>query len=247
MKIRSNIKTVIIDDEMKARELLKRLIDKYCPEIEIIGEANCIESGYKVILEKNPDLVFLDIYLDQQNSFDLLSKIENPTFEIIFTSGHSNYGVSAFKVNAIDYILKPIDSDDLILALEKVVKKRELEAKVVHEIISIPVHANDSVEYINSNQITSLVADDNYTQLFTIENKKYIVTKTLSEIESLLKETNHFLRIHRSICINTKHISSYSKSDPCEITMTNGLLYEISRRKKAEVLALLKGLKIIPI
>ncbi len=229
---------------MRARELLKRLLEKYCPEIEIVGEGDCIESGHQIILEKNPDLIFLDIHLDQQNSFDLLSKIENPTFEIIFTSGHSNYGVSAFKVSAIDYILKPIDSDDLVAAVEKVIKKRELEAKVVDDIIYIPVHVNDKVEYVNSTQIVSLEAENNYTQLVTDENKKYIVTKTLSEIESLLKETNHFLRIHRGICINTKHISSYTKSEPCEITMTNGLLYEISRRKKAEVLASLKGLKI---
>lgn len=238
------IKAVIIDDELKAREILKKLIATYCPALEIIGEGNTIESGIQVISQCQPDLVFLDIHLDTQNSFDLLSKIDSSTFDIIFTSGHSTYGVNAFKVNAIDYILKPIDSDDLVLAVERVIKKRELEARSNEGIVSIPVHINDLVEYINSNQICALEADNNYTQIFTLESKKYLASKTLSDIEGLLKETNQFIRIHRSICVNTKFISSYSKTEPFEITMANGNVYEISRRKKGEVLAILKGLEI---
>jgi two-component system LytT family response regulator len=240
----TKIRTIIIDDEMKARDVLKRLIAVYCPEIEVIGEGNSIESGMDVITKLKPDLVFLDIHLDTQNSFDLLSKIDCSTFDIIFTSGHSSYGVNAFKVNAIDYILKPVDSDDLISAVERVVKKRELESRSNEGTVSIPVHINDLVEYINSNQICALEADNNYTQIFTLESKKYLASKTLSDIEELLKETNQFIRIHRSICVNTRFISSYSKTEPFEITMANGNVYEISRRKKGEVLATLKGMEI---
>lgn len=228
---------------MKARDVLKKLLTVYCPNIEIIGEGNSIESGVDVITNLKPDLVFLDIHLDTQNSFDLLSKINTSTFDIIFTSGHSSYGVNAFKVNAIDYVLKPIDSDDLVNAVERVVKKIELESKSNEGTVSIPVHINDLVEYINSSQICSLEADNNYTQIFTLESKKYLASKTLSDIEELLKETNQFIRIHRSVCVNTKFISSYSKTEPFEITMVNGNVYEISRRKKGEVLGVLKGME----
>jgi two-component system, LytTR family, response regulator len=100
------------------------------------------------------------------------------------------------------------------------------------------------VEYINSNQICALEADNNYTQIFTFESKKFLASKTLSDVEKLLKETNQFIRIHRSICVNIKFITSYSKKEPFDITMANGSVYEISRRKKGEVLAVLKGLEI---
>lgn len=244
MERSSKIKTIIIDDELKAREILKKLIASYCPAIEIVGEANTIESGIQIISQCQPDLVFLDIHLDTQNSFDLLSKIDASTFDIVFTSGHSEYGVSAFKVNAIDYLLKPIDSDDLEIALEKVLDKRKLMENQKDESISIPVHINDLVEYIDSSTICALEADNNYTQIFTLESKKYLASKTLRDIEEILKETNQFIRIHRSICVNTKCISSYSKTEPFEITMVNGNVYEISRRKKGEILAVLKGLEI---
>ena len=241
---KTKIRTIIIDDEMKARDVLKKLLAFYCQSIEVIGEANSIESGIEVISKLQPDLLFLDIHLDTQNSFDLISKIDSSKFDIIFTSGHSMYGVPAFKVNAIDYVLKPIDSDDLVIAVEKVIKKRQIEARTNEGTVSIPVHLNDLVEYINSNQICSIEADNNYTQIFTLESKKYLASKTLSDIEELLKVTNQFVRIHRSICVNTKFISSYSKTEPFEVTMMNGNVYEISRRKKGEVLSILKGLEV---
>ncbi len=244
MKNYKKIRTIIIDDEMKARDVLKKLLAVYCSIIDVVGEGNSIESGIEVITKLKPDLVFLDIHLDTQNSFDLLSKIDTSIFDIIFTSGHSSYGVNAFKVNAIDYILKPIDSDDLVLAVERVVKKRELEGKSNEGTVSIPVHINDLVEYINSNQICALEADNNYTQIFTLESKKYLASKTLCDIEEILKETNQFIRIHRSICVNTKFISNYSKTEPFEITMANGNVYEISRRKKGEVLGVLKRMEL---
>ena len=235
------IRTILIDDEMKAREILKKMISAYCPQLEIIGEGNDVESGIQIISSLNPDLVFLDIHLGNQISFDILTQFDSSKFDIIFTSGHSEYGVSAFKVNAIDYLLKPVDSDDLITAVQKVISKKELFSKVKEESLSIAVHVNDIVEYINSNQICALEADNNYTFIYTQENKKYIASKTLRDIEDILKENNHFIRIHRGICINVKFIVSYSKSEPFEISMANGNTYEISRRKKAEVLSILKG------
>jgi two-component system LytT family response regulator len=237
------IKAVVIDDEMKARDILKKLVSRYCPKIEIIGEANSIESGFDLITKLKPSLVFLDIHLDTQNSFDLLSKFPAIPFDIIFTSGHSEFGVPAFKVNAIDYLLKPIDSDDLVIAVEKVIKKHNLEGALNQDEDDklIPIHNNDVVQYLNSSTICSLEAENNYSQIFTLEEKKYMASKTLGDMEDLLKDTNHFIRIHRSIIINTKFITSYSKSEPFCVTLANGKTYEISRRKKSEVLAFLKN------
>jgi two-component system, LytTR family, response regulator len=238
------IKTVIIDDEMKAREILKRLLAKHCPEIEVVGEANSIDSGVEILLNQKPQLAFLDIHLDTQNSFDILTKVDSSKFKIIFTSGHNNYGIPAIKVNAIDYLLKPIDIDDLLIAVQKVSQRIEAESFHSTNSVSIPVHVNDVVEYINSTQICALEANNNYTQLVMLNGKHYIASKTLSDVEELLKDTNHFIRIHRSVCINTTFISNYSKSEPFEITLKNGSTYEISRRKRGEILAILKGMEI---
>jgi two-component system, LytTR family, response regulator len=242
MKNYTRIKTVIIDDEMKARDILKRLLAKYCPEIEVVGEANSIESGVEILNDLKPQLAFFDIHLDTQNSFDILTKVDTNKFKIIFTSGHNNYGIPAIKVNAIDYLLKPIDIDDLIVAVNKASQRIEAELTNSTSTISIPVHINDVVEYINSTQICALEADNNYTQITTLNGKSYIASKTLSEVEETLKPTNDFVRIHRSVCVNTKLISTYSKSEPFEITLKNDKVYEISRRKKREILSILKGL-----
>lgn len=241
MERNTQIRAIIIDDELKAREILKRLIASYCPKLEVVAEGNDISSGIEVINAYKPDLVFLDIHLDTQNSFDLLGQITDKNFDIIFTSGHSTYGVSAFKVNAIDYLLKPIDSDDLISAVEKVRQKKAVA--VTDNSVTIAIHVNDCVEYISSSQICTLKADSNYTEILTSENKKYITAKTLSDLEEILKATKQFIRIHRSIVINSKYISSYSKTEPFYLSINNGASYEISRRKKGEVLAFLKTME----
>lgn len=234
------IRAIIIDDEAYARSILKKLIERNCPEIELIGEASDNNSAFVLINNQKPDLVFLDIHLADDNSFNLFSRFETISFEVIFTSAHSQYGVNAFKVNAIDYLLKPIDTDDLIAAVKKVLKKRvnstEQEADK-----TIPVHVKDVVEYLKISQIASMVAHDNYTQIYTIEGKKYIISKTLADMEAYLCDSPAFIRIHRSVTVNSKFIVSYTKSSPCYVNMSDGKSYEISRRKKVDVLTFLKN------
>ncbi len=236
----AKIRTIIVDDELHARDSLKMLIQTNCPTIEIIGEANNVESAYLIIEELKPDLVFLDIHLADDNGFNIIKKIGNINFDVIFSSGHKEYGVDAFKVNAIDYLLKPVDKDDLISAVEKVILKRNGISQASSGDISLTVHVNDVVEQISSADICSLIAQQNYTQIITKNNRKYLASKSIGELEDLLLKTGNFIRIHRSTIINVKHITNYSKTIPFFINMVNGSFYEVSRRKKSEVISILK-------
>jgi two-component system, LytTR family, response regulator len=238
------IRTVLIDDEHFALDTLSKLIEFYCPELRVIGTANDISSAFELLTQQQPELVFLDIHLAQENSFDLLKQFNTIPFEIIFTSAHSDYGVSAFKVNAIDYLLKPIWNDDLEAAVAKVIQKKALLQAGKGEELSIPVHINDTVEYIRPSAISSLVANDNYTDILTLNGRKLTVSKTLATIETILAPTDQFVRIHRSVVINTQHVAGYSKTTPCFVKLSNGSCYEVSRRKKHEILAQLKATEI---
>ncbi len=238
----SKIRAIIVDDEDFARDTLSKLVEYYCPDIEIIGQANNVNSAIELIKNESPDLLFLDIHLGDEISFDIFNSLSSQPFEIIFTSAHAQYGVKAFKFEATDYLMKPIDSDDLTQAVLKVLKKKSLLTIVESETsINIPIHNRDVVENISSFEITSLVAQSNYTEVFTQDSKKLICSKTLGELEELLKEDSHFVRIHRSVIVNTRFVLNYAKIPPLYITMKDGITYEISRRKKSEVLFHLKN------
>ena len=238
----TEIRAIIVDDEDFARDILIKLIEHYCPEIKIVGQANSVVSAIEIIKSETPELLFLDIHLGDEISFDIFENINTHPFEIIFTSAHAQYGVKAFKLEAIDYLMKPIDSDDLIQAVQKVIKKKSLLKIIESEIsINIPIHVKDIVENVSSLDISSLVAQSNYTDIYMQDGKKLISSKTLGELEELLKEDSNFVRIHRSVIVNTKFVLNYAKVPPLFITMKDGVTYEISRRKKSEVLNHLKN------
>lgn len=234
------LKAIIIDDEEFAREILKRLIEVNCPELEIIGEANNIDKAYDLIKNSTPDLVFLDIHLANDNSFNLFKRFNNINFDVVFTTGDSSYGIPAIKVNATDYLLKPIDLDDLKLAIDKVIKKKSINVfsqPIINKTITL--HIKDKVECIQVSDIISLQAQDNYTQITTFNGKNYLASKTLGDFEEMLKEISNFIRIHRSVIINKNYILTYSKKIPYIIEMNDGSSFEISRRKRVEVIAIL--------
>ncbi len=236
------ISAIIIDDEFFAREILINLITINCPEIKLVGQAHDIKSAIECITSLKPELVFLDIQLGDANGFSILSELDNIDFDLVFTSAHNNYGVSAFKVNAIDFILKPIDPDDLIMAVKKVVEKRSKISLADKPQKNINVHVNDQVKIISSSEIITLVAQNNYTEINTIDNKKWLTPRTLSSIYESLSDLSFFIRINRSIVVNSSFIKSYTKSDPCIILMNDGSEFEISRRKRTQVLSTLKNI-----
>jgi two-component system, LytTR family, response regulator len=236
------INALIVDDEKGLRELLRFLLEKYCKNVNIVGEANDIEAAQTEIAAKSPDLVFLDVQMPKGDGFSLLNKFSERNFDVIFTTSYAEYAIGAFKVNAVDYLLKPYDIDELKKAVQKVSDKKSLlHSAKIKEDIHISVHKNDRVENVNARDIISLEAQDNYTLIISRQGQKHLVSKVLGEVEEVVAPLNTFIRIHRSVVINSSFIKTYSKTSPYTITMINDTSYEISRRRRAEILDVLKN------
>jgi two-component system LytT family response regulator len=235
------INAVIIDDEKGVRELLCLLLEKHCPEVTIVGEASTIEKAYEEICALQPNLLFLDIKMPRGSGFALLQKFEKRDFEVIFTTSYAEYALPAIKANATDYLLKPYDANELKIAVEKAQHKLELINKLKSDEISIQVHINNKVEQINAKDILWLEAQNNYSQITMVDNTRHVVAKVLADVEAILKPLNYFLRIHRSIIVNRNFVKSYSKVPPYYIVLTNDETFEVSRRKKAEIIEALKN------
>ncbi|MCE3226764.1 MAG: DNA-binding response regulator [Bacteroidetes bacterium] len=235
----ADIRALIVDDEKGVRELLRLLLERNCKNVLILDEANDIDSAYEKILEHKPDLVFLDVQMPKGNGFELLEKFTEIDFEIVFTTSYKEFAIPAIKVNAIDYLLKPYDVEELKLAVEKVIKKRLLNPVSKKEIY-VNVHKSDKVEKVKASDILALEAQSNYTNISTVEGQKHLISKSLNDLEELLSPLENFIRINRSIIINHSFIKSYSKAYPFTIVMDNNSEYEISRRRRSEIISILK-------
>ncbi|HKG07912.1 MAG TPA: LytTR family DNA-binding domain-containing protein [Pedobacter sp.] len=242
------LKCILVDDEEKSRANLRQLLGAYCPSVAIAGEAGSATEALKLIQEKQPDLLFLDIEMGEVSGFDLLKLLNGQqNFEVIFVTAFDKYGIQAVKACAIDYLLKPINILELSAAVEKAalqIKPRH-ENKRLHELIAnidrasdeqrIAVPLTDKIEFIAVNKIIRLEAEGNYTHIYLEDNKKHLVCKTLKEYEELL-ENYSFLRTHQSHLINFRKIAAYVKTEGGYIKMEDGSQIPISRQKKEEVL-----------
>lgn len=242
------LKVIIIDDENGARESLHNLIEKYCPQLEIVAKATNIEDAYKLINELAPQLIFLDIEMPNGNGFDLLQKFSSINFDVIFTTAYDHYAIKAIKYSAIDYLLKPIDIDDLKSAVEKVIQKQNDKLIKNEQILSllnnlkpeqadkkIALHEGDGLTFVRLKEIIRCESDGNYTTIILEGNKRIVTSKTLGEYEELFSNEN-FFRIHRSHLIHLNHIKKYIKGEGGYVIMSDGSQVEVSRRKKQEFL-----------
>lgn len=239
------IKAVIIDDEKKAVQSLMLLLNEYCPEIEVAGTAHSAAEGIKEIQKLNPDLVFLDIEMPHASGFDLLERIPERKFDVIFITAYDNFAVKAFKYSAVDYILKPVDIQELTGAVKKVLDKRKSQTnifpdyKVLLENIKNPiprkiaVPTGDSLEYIDTREIISIEADRSYSKICITGKKYMVVCKNLSEFQNILDEKK-FFRIHKSHLINLEHVVRLIRVDSGYVEMTDGSKIIISRRRREE-------------
>lgn len=254
MKIK--ISCVIVDDEASGRIVLKELLNKFHPEIQVIGEADSAENGFKEISALKPDLVFLDIQMPGGNGFDLLKKFNNIAFKIIFVTSYQQYAISAFKFNALDYLLKPIDIEELNNSIQKVkqaiTKEENLQPMVLNllnnmDTVSsekkIAVHHQDKVKFLMLTEVICLEAESNYTHIYSSDNQRYTPARVLKDFEEYLAELPNFIRINKSVIVNLDYLSEYSKGEPCFLYLKNGKEYEIGRRKKAELMERLKNKK----
>lgn len=246
------INTVIIDDEEKSRQTLRQMLSLFCENVQIIGEAKDVRTGVELLSIVKPDLVFLDIKMPDGNGFDLLKKLEKRSFNLVFTTAYDQYAIKAFKFNAIDYLLKPIDTDELKTAVKKAennpVTNEANVDNLIHNINDskkeeqkIILSTSEGMHIIKVKNIIRCQADDYYTNFYLNDGRKIMLSKTLKENEELLAEYN-FIRPHRSHLINIAYIKKYVKSDGGYIVLADGTQIPVSRRKKDVMVEYLKGI-----
>lgn len=238
------IKTVIIEDEQKSREVLASIIQKNCPELELVGFASNVKQGVELIKSKSPDLVFLDISMPDGSGFDLLSQINDQKFELIFATASDQHAVKAIKFSACDYLLKPIDTDELREAVLKVINRRRekpsmenLQFLIQHlkradeNFQKITLPTGNAYEIVNIKDIIRCEADGSYTNFYLQDKRKLMISAGLKHYEELLPETE-FIRVHHHHLINMHHVVRFLKEDGGYAVMSDGSKIEISRRKK---------------
>jgi two-component system, LytTR family, response regulator len=246
------MRALIIDDEKKARETIHSIIQMYCEDIVIVGEAAGVEAGVELINSMKPELVFLDINLSDGNGFDLLKKIKNINFKTIFITAYEDHAIKAFKFSALDYILKPVNPDELIAAVAKAksfLEKDTINLKfetfisnmenISREIKKIVLKTSDSIHVINVNEIIRCEADRNYTIFMLVSGKKILVSNTLKEYDEMLSNYQ-FFRAHQSHLVNINHISSYEKKEGGYLIMRDKSIVPVSVRKKETLMSLLE-------
>lgn len=241
-------KAIIVDDEEPGRKNLTILLQKYCPEVDVIADAaNAVEAKQK-ITTLQPDILFLDVQMPELDGFDLLDSLSQKNFCVVFVTAHAEYGIQAVKAGATDYILKPIVIKELQQAVKKATEFCESKtqqpppaAEQLHERITL-THTN-GFAVVELREITRLEADDNYTKVFTADTKTYYVSKPLKQFETVLPESI-FFRPHRSYIINLKHILEYTREDGGTVIMSDGAKIQLPRSRYNEFLEALKKLSI---
>jgi two-component system LytT family response regulator len=244
---------LIIDDEKKARETIAEMINIYCEGEQKIREADGVSSGIRSIQEKVPDLLLLDIHLKDGNGFDILNKIKDKTLNVVFITAYEEYAMKACKVSALDYLLKPVDPDELIAAVEKA-RERINQDKLVDRLDAFMENMSgskklrkmilktaESIHIVNINDIVFCEASGNYTTFHLVDGKKILVSKPLGEYEEMISD-ERFIRVHQSFLVNLDHISRYEKGDGGFIITVNNDSIPVSTRKKEQLMQLLNSL-----
>lgn len=240
------MRTILIDDEMNCLEMLEWSLKQSCPNVEILDKCQSGTAGINAIRQHKPDLIFLDIEMRDMTGFEMLKQLNNrPSVEVIFTTAYDQFAVEAFKVSAVDYLLKPIDEAELKLAVEKVhqrlgknggTKQMEfildlIKEKMNPESGTVAIPSGDGLEFLQVREIIHCQADRNYTSIHFATRKPLLVSKTLKEIEGLLPE-QMFFRVHHSSIVNMQHIRRFTRTDGGFLVMSNGDQVKVSRSKK---------------
>lgn len=239
------IRAVIIDDEREGRNTLQNLLESLCKNVSIAGTANDVISGLDLIKKEAPDLVFLDIHMPDGTGFDLLERIEDVNFSVIFVTAYDQYALKAIKFSAIDYLLKPVEPQSLVEAVEKI-KTQDSDYHLISKQIStlfrnkngferITLPTFEGLRFIVLKDIIRCEADNNYTNFYLSSRERVLVTRTLKEYDNALSGLE-FIRVHQSHLVNSKYIDRYIKGDGGYVIMTDGSKVEVSRRRKEEFL-----------
>ena len=241
------MKALIVDDEPKARKNLLNLLTEYCPNVDVINAVGTVDDAVDVINQNDIDLLFLDIEMDGETGFDLLERFEEIDFTIIFITAHDEYALKAFKFSAIDYLLKPVDIDDLKGAVDKVESRKHItsnkaqldylmdQLKTNQPPPKLIVHTSESLVFVDFVDIMRCESDEGYTTVHLVNAKPILSSKNIKYFEDLL-ETRSFFRIHRSHLINLRMVKEYIKNDGGYVVMKDNAILPVSRRKRQEFL-----------
>ena len=238
------IKAIIIDDEVHCLDTLSLLLKEYCPDVQIMEQCRSAKQGLEAIAKYKPDLVFLDIEMPAMNGFEMLEQFSEIPFAIIFTTSYDQYAIKAIRFSALDYLLKPIDPNELVSAIKKVQEQRHLPVaeqfqmllKQIqgkeHHFNKIAVPTSEGFELIPADQVLYCEANDNYTHLFLKNKNKIIACRTLKEMEEQLQDFPFFVRVHHSYLVNLNEVTKYVRGEGGYLVMSNGSTVNVSRSRK---------------
>lgn len=242
------LKAILIDDEESNLSSLKEKILSYCPHVQITALCDNAEKGINAIDNLQPDLVFLDIEMPVMNGFVMLQQLTYKNFELIFTTAYDHYAIKAIRYSALDYLVKPIEIEDLKAAISRAEEKRnrsypnpqiellveQLVGKKNH-FTRIAISTSEGLQFIKVEEIIYLEASVNYTHIYSTTKRKYIASKTLKDFEEMLP-TEIFLRIHNSYIINKNYAEKYIRGEGGQVVLSNGVTLDVAKRKKSEFL-----------
>lgn len=236
---------VLIDDERNALDVLSSQLDKYCPEVTVKKKCQSGEEGINAILNIKPDLVFLDIEMPKVNGFEVLNQTKSHAYKVIFTTAYDQFAIKAFKYSAVDYLLKPIDIEELKSAVEKISLQNQNDvnariqslfeqmSNVKPKSFKIALPLGEGYEMVAFSNIVRCESESNYTTVYLADKRKITLSKTLKDVEENLVGSS-FFRIHNSHLINTDFINKFYKGDGGYLVMDDGSQIPISRNKRDE-------------
>lgn len=243
------IHCVIIDDEQKCIETLAILIKMHCPDVIVDATCNNGEDGIKAINQFKPDVVFLDIEMPKMNGFDLLEKFDKIFFHVVFTTAYNQFAIKAFRYSALDYLLKPIDPDDLKITIGRIKELKSIPFKEQFEMLlqnmqntnskpqRIALSTGEGLVFVNTREVMYCQSESNYTHVLLTNGTKYLLAKPLKEFEDTLSG-NDFFRIHNSYLVNLNEINKFVRGDGGYVVMNDGTQITIARARREEFFAL---------
>lgn len=246
------LRAVIVDDEARSRNTLRSMLDEYCPEVEVVGEAGTPIQAVKAINAEKPDLVFLDVEMPGGTGFDVLEAIENPGFATIFVTAYDKYAVKAFRYSAFDYLLKPLNIEELESSVKQAKEVAQADKRAAYEVLKdnrdnstfdkIAIPSGSAYRFAEIDNIVRCEADGSYTVVCMLDGEQHVASKKLIDFQRIL-EDHGFFRVHHSHLINLAHMVSYQRGKGGSVLMKDGSEVQISTRKKEAFMQTIKLLR----